>query len=197
MDVGMMMVFASYGWESCPDDRVWDEEIRLARLAADSAYRTWPADPLGIAALRPLLYADTTMRRRAERELRREVAGSPHHAQALRHLANFALWEGRWDDAASALVEALRLEPFLPNAREMLGVIALQQGRPREALRWFEQESRILRLPGGLDLHRGQVAQALGDLPRARRCYERELRRDPASQGARDSLDSVSARLGR
>src|SRR3979409_1792477 len=34
MDVGMMMVFASYGWEDCSDARVWDEEIRLARLAA-------------------------------------------------------------------------------------------------------------------------------------------------------------------
>ena len=30
MDVGMMMVFASYGWENCSDQRVWDEEIRLA-----------------------------------------------------------------------------------------------------------------------------------------------------------------------
>ena len=30
MDVGMMMVFASYGWENCSDGRVWDEEIRLA-----------------------------------------------------------------------------------------------------------------------------------------------------------------------
>ena len=38
MDVGMMMVFASYGWESCADDRVWDEEIRLARIAADSGF---------------------------------------------------------------------------------------------------------------------------------------------------------------
>ena len=35
MQVGMMMVFASYGWEDCPDARVWDEEIMLARLAAD------------------------------------------------------------------------------------------------------------------------------------------------------------------
>jgi hypothetical protein len=35
MDVGMMMVFASYGWDDCSDARVWDEEIRLARLAAD------------------------------------------------------------------------------------------------------------------------------------------------------------------
>ena len=34
MDVGMMMVFASYGWDDCSDARVWNEEIRLARLAA-------------------------------------------------------------------------------------------------------------------------------------------------------------------
>ena len=27
MDVGMMMVFASYGWENTADHRVWDEEI--------------------------------------------------------------------------------------------------------------------------------------------------------------------------
>src|SRR5712691_1553297 len=38
MHVGMMMVFASYGWEHCPDARVWDEEIRLARLAADLGF---------------------------------------------------------------------------------------------------------------------------------------------------------------
>jgi alkanesulfonate monooxygenase SsuD/methylene tetrahydromethanopterin reductase-like flavin-dependent oxidoreductase (luciferase family) len=45
MDVGMMMVFASYGWEDCPDSRVWDEEIRLARLAADSGFDClWSAE---------------------------------------------------------------------------------------------------------------------------------------------------------
>ena len=38
MDVGMMMVFASYGWDDCSDARVWDEEIRLARLAADLGF---------------------------------------------------------------------------------------------------------------------------------------------------------------
>jgi hypothetical protein len=27
VDVGMMMVFASYGWENTADHRVWDEEI--------------------------------------------------------------------------------------------------------------------------------------------------------------------------
>src|SRR5436305_4861369 len=45
MDVGMMMVFASYGWENIGDDQVWDEEIRLARLAADSGFDVlWSAE---------------------------------------------------------------------------------------------------------------------------------------------------------
>ena len=45
MDVGMMMVFASYGWDHIGDDRVWDEEIRLARLAADSGFDVlWSAE---------------------------------------------------------------------------------------------------------------------------------------------------------
>ncbi len=45
MDVGMMMVFASYGWENCSDSRVWDEEIRLARTAADLGFDClWSAE---------------------------------------------------------------------------------------------------------------------------------------------------------
>ena len=35
MDVGVQMVFASYGWENVSDEEVWDEELSLARLAAD------------------------------------------------------------------------------------------------------------------------------------------------------------------
>jgi alkanesulfonate monooxygenase SsuD/methylene tetrahydromethanopterin reductase-like flavin-dependent oxidoreductase (luciferase family) len=45
MDVGMMMVFASYGWDDCSDRQVWDEEIRLARLAADLGFDClWSAE---------------------------------------------------------------------------------------------------------------------------------------------------------
>src|SRR5437763_13263869 len=45
MDVGMMMVFASYGWENCSDARGGDEEIRLARLAADLGFDClWSAE---------------------------------------------------------------------------------------------------------------------------------------------------------
>jgi alkanesulfonate monooxygenase SsuD/methylene tetrahydromethanopterin reductase-like flavin-dependent oxidoreductase (luciferase family) len=38
MDIGLQMVFASYGWRDVSDQQVWDEEIRLARLAADSGF---------------------------------------------------------------------------------------------------------------------------------------------------------------
>ena len=27
MDVGMMMIFAAYGWENIGDDQVWDEDV--------------------------------------------------------------------------------------------------------------------------------------------------------------------------
>ena len=38
MDVGLQMVFASYGWTNVSDEEVWDEELRLARLAADLGF---------------------------------------------------------------------------------------------------------------------------------------------------------------
>src|SRR5258708_1495909 len=38
MDVGIQMVFASYGWRDISDAQVWDEEIRLARLADELGF---------------------------------------------------------------------------------------------------------------------------------------------------------------
>ena len=169
----------------------------FAGLAADSAYLTVPATPESLVAFGQRTTSDPALRRGAERELRREVAGSPWHAGALDLLANIALFEGRWDDVRRDLDEALRIDPLLSGARDKLGIVALQQDRPREALRWFEAERRILGYRGGLDLRRGQVAQAEGDLRRAQSLYRRELQRDAGNLEARDSLESVSARLGR
>ena len=38
MDVGFMMIFASYGWDNCSDAQTWQEELRLAEIAADSGF---------------------------------------------------------------------------------------------------------------------------------------------------------------
>lgn len=45
MDVGMMMLFASYGWENIGDDQVWEEELKLAGIAAESGFDAlWSAE---------------------------------------------------------------------------------------------------------------------------------------------------------
>jgi alkanesulfonate monooxygenase SsuD/methylene tetrahydromethanopterin reductase-like flavin-dependent oxidoreductase (luciferase family) len=45
MDVGMMMIFASYGWDNISDQQVWEEDLRLARIAADSGFDClWSAE---------------------------------------------------------------------------------------------------------------------------------------------------------
>ncbi len=45
MDVGFMMLFASYGWDDCPDDQVWEEERRLADIAANAGFNClWSAE---------------------------------------------------------------------------------------------------------------------------------------------------------
>ncbi len=33
MDVGLMMIFSSYGWENVSDDQVWEEDVKLALQA--------------------------------------------------------------------------------------------------------------------------------------------------------------------
>lgn len=169
----------------------------FARLAADSAYAVVPAGPAALRALARRFPDDDGARREIERELRREVAGSPHHAAALALLARLALWEGRADDAERDLLAALRIDPVSPEVREKLGIIALARGRTREALSWFEAERRVLDYRDGLEFRRGQVAEAEGDLPRALACYQRELERDPDNGVVRDSVSALGTRLGR
>ena len=38
MDVGLMMIFASYGWEGMADRQVCDEDIRLVRQAPSPGF---------------------------------------------------------------------------------------------------------------------------------------------------------------
>ena len=45
MDVGMMMIFSSYGWEEGSDGQMWEEELRLGEIAADAGFDClWSAE---------------------------------------------------------------------------------------------------------------------------------------------------------
>jgi hypothetical protein len=64
MDVGLMMIFASYGWEGMSDRQVWDEDIRLARQACSAIEGFMKAAVWG-----------TSDRVRRELEARRQLIG--------------------------------------------------------------------------------------------------------------------------
>ena len=38
MDVGMMVIFSSYGWEAGSDGQMWEGELRLGEIAADAGF---------------------------------------------------------------------------------------------------------------------------------------------------------------
>jgi tetratricopeptide (TPR) repeat protein len=135
--------------------------------------------------------ADTGLRRRVREELERAVSSSAWNATAHSLLANVALQDGRRDDARRHLVAALDVDPTIGRAHERLGLIALHEGRPAEALEEFHHERRISRNGPGTALRIGQAYRAMGDATRARTWYEREVRRDPGNQAARDSLASI------
>ena len=45
MDVGITLIFSSYGWEGGSDNQMWEEELRLAEIAADAGFDClWSAE---------------------------------------------------------------------------------------------------------------------------------------------------------
>jgi tetratricopeptide (TPR) repeat protein len=162
-----------------------------ARLAADSAYRLVPGGTGRLNALGAAVTRDPAIRARTIEELERQVASSRWSAHALGLLANVALVERRYDEARALLGRALAIDPALGRGHERLGLIALEQGRPRGALAEFERERALNPHLERLALRMGQAYQALGDTRRARDWYRRELAADPGNAEARDSLAAL------
>ena len=45
MDVGLMMIFSSYGWDNITDRQVWDEDLKLAMQAPGLGFDAlWSAE---------------------------------------------------------------------------------------------------------------------------------------------------------
>lgn len=165
----------------------------LDRVATRYAYRWLPGGrerlgPLGVAAL-----ADTALRRGLEAELLRQTRESPYNAQAFSLLARAALVERRLPDARRYTQAALRADPLAPGEHERLGMIALAEGRPREALAEFRSERRLVTTGAWLDLRFGQAYAALGDTRRARGYLQKALKGDPSNAEARAALEGLAA----
>jgi tetratricopeptide repeat protein len=169
----------------------------LAAVADSFAYRELPAGRARLGPLGRSCSTDSVVRLQVAAELRRQASESPFNATAHSLLANIALIERRWGDARRHLLAASRLDHTTPRLHERLGFVALEEGRPREAIR--ELRLQRAREPHGppTAFLLGQAHQRAGDFRAARKWYRRALETDPQRPEARDSLLAVEAALGR
>jgi tetratricopeptide (TPR) repeat protein len=100
----------------------------------------------------------------------------------------------RWDAARRYLERAHEVDPQTTRYLERLGLLCLAEGRPREALAWFERQRRATPRLEDVEARLGQAYLALGDTARARSQFERELARHPNNRIARALLATPPAR---
>ena len=112
----------------------------------------------------------------------KSIARSPSRLTTRARMRCSPGWPWVRGDRAGARAElelALDSDPEAVDAHRRLGVIALRDGRPRDAIREFEAELRLGYGPTDLEFMIGQAWSQLGDPRRAADAYRRELRNNP------------------
>lgn len=166
----------------------------MAPVAAARAYALLPGGDAGLARLGQRAASDSALRREIAAELARQMAESPRHAEALRHRSNLALLEARWEDARRDLEAAAALAPNLAGVHLRLAAIALEQGRPRDALAALARERRASGASADVLAWEGEARERLGERDRAAARYRAALARDPRHARARAGLARLGAR---
>ena len=116
----------------------------------------------------------------AEKLLVKFLAGNPGHIEATNNLACVMRDQRRYGDAIETLRPLLQIEPESPVLWNTLGTVLSDEGRPDEALTFFEE---ALRLDPGFSkarYNRANVRRPLGDVPGAIEDLEAAL---PGAEG--------------
>ena len=169
----------------------------LAAIADTFAYRWAPAGKRAIGALGRACARDTVLRAVAIAELERQASGSPHHAMTNSVLATLLLMGGRLGEAETRLHQALAVDPDVPRAHERLGMIALADGRPRDAVRELERALDERPVPSGVHFSLGRAWERLGEPAKARAQFRAELKVQPGHAGALEALQALEAKTVR
>ncbi len=125
----------------------------------------------------------------AETILRQAVVKSPNDVQLIADLGNTSFREGRIDAARAELLHALQVNPFLPEAENMLGLIAIRQKNRQEAEKWLRAAVRDDPSLAGSALQPWRSAQwrerrsAGGVRVPPGDCHRSKLRRGPPRPG--------------
>jgi Flp pilus assembly protein TadD len=125
-------------------------------------------------------------------DLERAVRESRQNATAHFLLASLDLAGERLPAARAHLLAALAVDPTLPQAHERLGLIALHEKRPQEAIDELERERAQNPATPGIDVGLGMAYLQLGAWEQARRSFESALAKDPGNAIARAWIDSLA-----
>ena len=104
---------------------------------------------------------------------------------------------GRPADAVSALEEAIRLDPDLPEIRNSLGNLLLESGDPGKAEQALREAIRSQPDFAAAHADLGNALAAKGDLAEAERQYHLAIQLDPANAVARYGYGAALASRGR
>ncbi|HKQ57943.1 MAG TPA: hypothetical protein VJY35_08740 [Candidatus Eisenbacteria bacterium] len=163
----------------------------LQAVADSFGFRVARAGERWLESLGPRLAQDPALGPVLEAEYARAASSSPLSSTAESQWANLMFMARRPLDARGHLERAHAVDRWLPNYHLRRGLIALAQDQPRDALRAFDAERRMMET-AWLDMMSGSIHRRLGERDRARYFYARALKLDPALQAARDSLDALS-----
>lgn len=117
--------------------------------------------------------------------------------QAVLRQALASLRGGRADQAEALLRELLRQAPGEAGARQLLGIVLLELGRPAQALLQLEQAAAALPPSPQLHYNRGNALAALGRLDEAASAYARACELTPDFAEAWFNAGNVLRALGR
>ncbi len=129
----------------------------------------------------------------AEAEYRRVLAAEPGHADSLHFLGLIAAQLGHSDIAIELIGNAIRIQPFMPDYHNNLGLALSAADRLEEAAQRFRD---AIRLQPDLAEARNNLGNALKDLGRhdeAERAYRASLRLKPDFAAAHNNLGVVLA----
>ena len=103
----------------------------------------------------------------------------------------------RWAEAAAAYRALLDLDPEEPNAWNLLGVVALEEGRPAEALPLLERALALYPRGAAYHVNRGNALRHLGRWDEAEAAYRQALGLEPALPDAVLNLGQLFNDRGR
>ena len=152
--------------------------------------RALELDPKSVDAISGLAATDVAANRvnEARARLEKHLAASPSDTRLLLLTANVYLSQREWAKAEEVVLRALKTDPTLFTAYDMLGQIQFAQGRLDEAVARFEQLAKDERFATSSGTIVAMILQAQNKTDEARKRYEAIVDRDPKAAAAANNL---------